>query len=76
MRRSFARAQGKRDVQTLWVDSSNLGKAYDFVKEQVKEIAETKMEDLNAYNIEGAVKIIEGTARSMGVQVEGQEEDQ
>lgn len=36
---------------------------------QVKEIAERKMEDLNAFNIEKAVKIIAGTARSMGVEV-------
>ncbi len=54
----------------------NKDKVGTISKEQVKEIAETKMEDLNAYNIEGAMKIIEGTARSMGVQVEGQEEDQ
>ena len=38
-------------------------------KDQVKEIAEKKMEDLNAADIEGAMKIIEGTARSMGVEV-------
>lgn len=39
-------------------------------KEQVREIAEAKMEDLNADDIEGAMKIIEGTARSMGIKVE------
>ncbi|MEF3692360.1 MAG: 50S ribosomal protein L11 [Candidatus Moraniibacteriota bacterium] len=39
-------------------------------KAQVKEIAEKKMEDLNADDIEGAMKIIEGTARSMGIKVE------
>jgi len=38
---------------------------------QVKEIAETKMPDLNANDIEAAMKIIEGTARSMGFLVEG-----
>ena len=38
---------------------------------QVKEIAETKMPDLNAVDIEGAMKIIEGTDRSMGITVEG-----
>jgi large subunit ribosomal protein L11 len=38
---------------------------------QVQEIAETKMVDLNANDIEGAVKIVEGTARSMGITVEG-----
>jgi large subunit ribosomal protein L11 len=38
---------------------------------QVREIAETKMKDLNAVDIEGAVKQIEGSARSMGILVEG-----
>lgn len=38
-------------------------------KSQVEEIAKTKMPDLNANSIEGAVKIIEGTARSMGIEV-------
>lgn len=38
---------------------------------QVKEIAETKMPDLNANTIEQAVKIVSGTARSMGVDIEG-----
>ena len=37
---------------------------------QVKTIAEKKMKDLNASDIESAVRIIEGTARSMGIQVE------
>jgi large subunit ribosomal protein L11 len=37
---------------------------------QVREIAETKMPDLNARDIDAAMKIIEGTARSMGVTVE------
>ncbi len=38
---------------------------------QVREIAERKMPDLNAVDIEGAMRIIEGTARSMGITVEG-----
>ena len=38
---------------------------------QVKEIAELKMPDLNANDLESAKKIIEGTARSMGIKVEG-----
>jgi large subunit ribosomal protein L11 len=38
-------------------------------REQVREIAETKMRDLNANDIEAAMKIIEGTARSMGIEV-------
>jgi large subunit ribosomal protein L11 len=37
--------------------------------EQVRKIAETKFKDLNAYNLEQAEKIIEGTARSMGIEV-------
>ena len=37
----------------------------------VREIAEAKQEDLNAVDIEGAMKIIEGTARSMGIEVRG-----
>ena len=38
--------------------------------EQVAEIAKTKMNDLNAFSVEQACKIIEGTARSMGIEVE------
>ena len=38
-------------------------------KSQIKEIAEAKMEDLNANDIDAAMKIIEGSARSMGVEV-------
>jgi large subunit ribosomal protein L11 len=38
-------------------------------KAQVREIAETKMPDLNANSIEQAMRIIEGTARSMGIEV-------
>ncbi len=40
-------------------------------QQQVREIAEQKMKDLNAYDIEGAMRMIEGTARSMGIQVVG-----
>jgi len=39
-------------------------------KEQIRQIAETKMVDLNADDINAAMKIIEGTARSMGIKVE------
>ncbi len=38
-------------------------------KSQIKEIAEKKMQDLNANNIDAAMKIIEGSARSMGLEV-------
>jgi large subunit ribosomal protein L11 len=40
-------------------------------RDQVREIAEKKMPDLNAIDIEGAMRIIEGTARSMGITVDG-----
>jgi large subunit ribosomal protein L11 len=46
----------------------NVGKV---TREQVKEIAEIKKADLNAFNIEAAMKIIEGSAHSMGIKVEG-----
>ncbi len=39
-------------------------------RKQVEEIAKTKMEDLNAFDMEAAVKMVEGTARSMGIEVE------
>jgi len=38
-------------------------------KAQVREIAQTKLQDLNAYDIEQAMKIVEGTARSMGIDI-------
>ena len=48
----------------------NKEKAGKVTAEQVRKIAETKLKDLNAYNLEAAVKIIEGTARSMGIEIE------
>lgn len=47
----------------------NREKVGKVTKEQVRKIAETKMRDLNANDIEQAMKIIEGTARSMGIEV-------
>jgi large subunit ribosomal protein L11 len=38
-------------------------------RQQVREIAEQKMQDLNAYDLESAMRMIEGTARSMGIRV-------
>ncbi|NOQ67931.1 50S ribosomal protein L11 [Patescibacteria group bacterium] len=40
-------------------------------KKQLQEIAELKMKDLNANDIEGAIKIIAGTAKNMGIEVKG-----
>ena len=42
-------------------------------KDQLKEIAETKLPDLNAYDVDAAKKIVAGTAKNMGIAVEGQE---
>ena len=38
-------------------------------RDQLKEVAETKMPDLNAYDVESAMKIVEGTARNMGIEI-------
>lgn len=47
----------------------NKKKVGKVTKDQVREIAQLKMEDLNANDIEGAMRIIEGTARNMGIEV-------
>jgi large subunit ribosomal protein L11 len=47
----------------------NKNKVGKVTKEQVHKIAETKMADLNANDIDAAMKIIEGTARSMGIEI-------
>ena len=47
----------------------NKNKVGSITKAQVKEIAETKMPDLNAASIEAAMSMIEGTARSMGITI-------
>ena len=49
----------------------NVKKVGTVTSDQVKEIAETKLEDLNAASVEAAMRIVEGTARSMGITVEG-----
>ncbi|MBK7643440.1 MAG: 50S ribosomal protein L11 [Planctomycetes bacterium] len=50
------------------VGKTTVGKV---TRKQVEEIAKTKMKDLNARSLEAAVRIIEGTARSSGIKVEG-----
>ncbi len=47
----------------------NRNKVGTVTRKQVREIAEMKMKDLNAVDVEGAMKMIEGTARSMGIDV-------
>ncbi len=49
----------------------NKNKVGKISRDQMREIAETKWRDLNAASIDAAVRMIEGTARSMGVEVEG-----
>jgi large subunit ribosomal protein L11 len=47
----------------------NLAKVGKVTESQVREIAELKMRDLNAIDLDGAIKQVEGTARSMGIEV-------
>lgn len=49
----------------------NKTKVAKITKDQCRQIAETKMPDLNAADVEAAMRMIAGTARSMGVEVEG-----
>jgi len=49
----------------------NKNKVGKVTKKQVEEIAKTKMPDLNAASLEAAIKTVEGTARSMGIEVAG-----
>jgi large subunit ribosomal protein L11 len=48
----------------------NLQKMGRLPRERIRDIAEIKMKDLNAADIEGAMRMIEGTARSMGIEIE------
>lgn len=49
----------------------NRDKVGSITWDQVKQIAETKMPDLNAFKVESAMKVVAGTARSMGIRVSG-----
>lgn len=51
-------------------DMPNRNKVGTVTQDQLREIAEVKMKDMNAIDIEGAMRQIEGTARNMGIQVE------
>lgn len=52
-------------------DQPNRNKVGTVTRDQVREIAEIKYKDMNAIDIEGAMKQIEGTARNMGIEVNG-----
>ena len=51
--------------------SKEIFKEQEYLSYKVKEIAEIKMPDLNASSIESAISMVKGTARSMGITVEG-----
>jgi large subunit ribosomal protein L11 len=51
-------------------DQPNRNKVATITRDQLREIAEAKMKDLNAIDVEGAMRQIEGTARNMGITVE------
>jgi large subunit ribosomal protein L11 len=53
----------------------NTDKVGTVTREDIREIAEIKMRDLNAVDIEGAMRMVEGSARSMGITVEEEEEE-
>jgi large subunit ribosomal protein L11 len=65
---ALLRQAAKVDKGSSEPNKTKVGKV---TKAQVKEIAELKMVDLNANDVDAAMKIIEGTARSMGITVEG-----
>ena len=56
----------KVDKGSVKGSTENIGK---LTKEQLKEIAEIKLPDLNCYTVEEAMKIVEGTARNMGITI-------
>ncbi len=68
MRRDTFVASGI-ELETLRNASANRNKVGKVTSADVRNIAEQKMKDLNAVDIDGAVKMIEGTARSMGITV-------
>ena len=63
------RAELESEKTALVTDEQTYLRELDLLRFQVREIAETKMPDLNANDVEAAMKIIEGTARQMGISV-------
>ena len=58
--------KGSEGSQTSWL---NMAKVWEALSEEQKEIAKTKLPDLNCSSIESAMKVIEGTAKNMGVSI-------
>ena len=52
-------------------NTAGVARAGTITRDKLEEIAKTKQKDLNSADLQGAIKIIEGTARSMGITVEG-----
>ncbi|MSQ14718.1 MAG: 50S ribosomal protein L11 [Dehalococcoidia bacterium] len=52
-------------------NTAGAGRAGTITRQKLEEIAKTKQKDLNAADLQGAIRIIEGTAKSMGITVEG-----
>ena len=66
---SNERNLGSLKVICIWLHKLQM--IFDITKEQIRKIAEDKMVDLNAFTIESAMKMVAGTARSMGLNVKG-----
>ena len=63
------KAAGVKSVAKVQKGASKGEVVASITHDQLKEIAETKMPDLNAYDVEAAMKIVEGTARNMGIEI-------
>ena len=59
-----------KKVAKIKAGASKGEKVATITEAQLREVAETKLPDLNAYDVEHAMKIVEGTARNMGIEVE------
>ena len=59
----------KQELEELGLEDVTLDVNVVLNQEQLKEIAETKLPDLNAYNLEEAIKIVSGTAKNMGIEI-------
>ena len=69
----MAYRQKKKGKEVIPSEAKKAGKYknHKVTKDQVRKIAQDKLVDLNARDVDHAMRIIEGTARSMGLQVEG-----
>ena len=71
----FAKSKSARYFRVTKIqkgsDQSNRKRVASVTPEQVRKIAEDKMPDLNCFTVDAAVKMVEGTARSMGIAVTG-----